>query len=150
QDSLEQAYDDQFIETCQDWVVPYIGDLVGARGVFEFPGAAFSARALVADTLDLRRRKGTVSALEKLARDVTGWEANVVEYFLLLATTQYMNHIRLGNQSFSNVRNAGRCLLNTPFDPYAHTADVRNIARRRGKYNIPNIGIFAWRIPSQP
>ena len=31
EDDLEQLYDDQFIETCAEWVVPYIGDLVGYR-----------------------------------------------------------------------------------------------------------------------
>ena len=28
---IAQRYDDWFIETCEDWAVPYIGDLVGAR-----------------------------------------------------------------------------------------------------------------------
>src|SRR5262249_22221010 len=32
EEDLDRAYDDQFIETCVEWVVPYIGDLVGARG----------------------------------------------------------------------------------------------------------------------
>ncbi len=32
--------------------------------------------------------------IETLARDVTGWPARVVEYFELLATTQYLNHLR--------------------------------------------------------
>jgi hypothetical protein len=150
EESLFQAYDDQFIETCQDWVVPYIGDVVGARGLFVFPNANFSQRAEVADTLSNRQRKGTVSVLERLARDVTGWDANVVEYFLSLATTQYMNHVRLDSLATANVRDADQQLLNTPFDSNAHTAEVRNIANRRGKYNIPNIGIFLWRIPDNP
>lgn len=150
EESLYRAYDDQFIETCQEWVVPYIGDLVGARGLFVFPNAQFSLRAEVADTLTNRRRKGTISVLERLARDVTGWDANVVEYFLFLATSQYMNHIRTDNLSIADVRDADQQLLNTSFDVYAHTADVRNIAKRRGKYNIPNIGIFLWRIPDNP
>ena len=29
EDTIEQLYDDQFIETCAPWVVPYIADLVG-------------------------------------------------------------------------------------------------------------------------
>ncbi|HEY3628994.1 MAG TPA: hypothetical protein VGL00_22085 [Terracidiphilus sp.] len=150
EESLWQGYDDQFIETCQEWAVPYIADLVAARGLFVFPNANFSLRAEVADTLTNRRRKGTISVLERIARDFTGWDANVVEYFLQLATTQYMNHIRPGNLAFADVRNAEQRLLNTPFDPDAHTADVRNIASGRGKYNLPNIGIFLWGIPSNP
>jgi hypothetical protein len=33
EENLDQLYDDQFIETCGDWVVPYIGDLIGYRSL---------------------------------------------------------------------------------------------------------------------
>ena len=149
EEDLDQLYDDQFIETCAEWLVPYIGDLVSARRVFVFPGARFTERAFVANTMAYRRRKGTASMLEQLARDVTGWNANVVEYFQLLATTQYMNHIRLENESLAEIRYSEPMeFVSTPFDKLAHTADVRRISSRRGKYNIPNIGIFLWRINS--
>jgi hypothetical protein len=148
-DNLEQLYDDFFIETCAEWVVPYIGDLIGARGISVFPGASFTDRAFVANTMSYRRRKGTGSVLEQLARDVTDWGASVVEYFQLLATTQYMNHIRLENLSFSNIGDSTSLeFVNTPFEKLARTADVRRIEPRRGKYNIPNIGIFLWRLGS--
>ncbi len=147
EEDLDQLHDDLFIETCAKWVVPYIGDLVGARKVFAFPGARFSERAFVANTMAYRRRKGTAAILEQLARDVTGWNANVVEYFQLLASTQYLNHIRPENLSVAGVRHSEPLeFISTPFDKVAHTADVRRIASRRGKYNIPNIGIFLWRI----
>jgi len=149
EEDLARAYDDQFIETCAEWVVPYIGDLVGARSLVEFRGARFSQRALVANTIALRRRKGTAAALEQLARDVTGWDASVVEYFQLLATTQYLNHLRPDNLAFADLRHSPRLdYLNTPFDRTARTADVRSIESRRGKYNIPNIGVFLWRLGS--
>ena len=32
-DDLDQLYDDQFIETCAPWVIPYIGDLIGYQSV---------------------------------------------------------------------------------------------------------------------
>src|SRR3954454_5385682 len=89
EENLEQAYDDQFIETCAEWVVPYIGDLVGTRALVTWEGAPFSQRAQVANTIAYRRRKGAASVLEQLARDVTGWDASVVEFFQLLSTTQY-------------------------------------------------------------
>src|SRR5438067_6667971 len=94
EDNLTQLYDDQFIETCAEWVVPYIGDLVGVRGLVPFPRSTFTRRAEVADAIAARRRKGTAYMLERLARDVTRWDAHVVEYFQVLATTQYMNHLR--------------------------------------------------------
>jgi hypothetical protein len=149
EENLEQLYDDQFIETCAEWAVSYIGDLVGTRGLIEIPGSSFSQRGEVANTIAYRRRKGTASILEQLARDVTGWNASVVEYFQLLATTQYLNHLRPENQAFTAVRNwKVPEYINTPFDKTTRTADVRRIEKKRGKYNIPNIGIYLWRIDS--
>jgi hypothetical protein len=148
EEDLEQLYDDQFIETCAEWVVPYIGDLVGARGITAIEGARYSQRAEVANTIGFRRRKGTASMLEELARSVTQWDAAVVEYFLLLATTQSMLHVRPENLSFASIRNRDHEYRNTPFDRTAHNAEVRNIARGSGRYNIPNIGIHLFPIQS--
>lgn len=150
QESLYQSYDDLFIETCQEWVVPYIGDLVGSRGLSDFPGTSYSLRAAVADTIGNRRRKGTAYGLEQLAHDVTGWPANVVEYFQLLCTTQFMNHIRPQNLSMADIRRADWGLPETPFDTKARTADVRSISAGLGKFNIPNIGIYLWRLLAEP
>jgi hypothetical protein len=150
-ENLEQLYDDQFIETCAEWAVPYIGDLIGTRGLLSITDAPFSQRPVVANTISYRRRKGTASVVEQLARDVTQWNANVVEYFKLLATTQYMNHLRPDNLSMADLRDwRSLTYLNTPFDKVAHTADVRRVESKRGKYNIPNLGIFLWRIGACP
>ncbi|RZM03586.1 MAG: hypothetical protein EOO88_56435, partial [Pedobacter sp.] len=147
ENNLDQLYDDQFIETCAEWVVPYIGDLVGSRDLLTIPGATFSERAQVANTLAYRRRKGTASVIEQLARDTTGWPVNVVEYFQQLATTQYLNHLRPKNIAVATVKKPLlRELAQTPFNAYTHTVDVRSISSGRGKYNIPNIGIHVWRI----
>lgn len=149
EEDLAQLYDDQFIETCAEWVVPYIGDLVGTRGLFSWPDATFSNRAQVANTLAYRRRKGTASVLEQLARDVTGWDANVVEFFQLLATTEYMKHLRPTHFATPDLRHWEDLeRIGTPFDRVSHTADVRHIESGRGRYNIPNIGIFLWRLGS--
>ena len=143
EEDLEQLYDDQFIETCAEWVVPYIGDLVGARGLFVFPNAAFSQRAQVANTLAYRRRKGTAAVLEQLARDVTMWDASVVEYFQLLATTQYMNHIRSSNRATPDLRHWDLLeRIDSPFDGVARTPNMRLIEHERGKHNIPNLSLI--------
>ena len=80
-ESLAQMHDDLFIETCAEWVVPYIGDLIGYESLHSVVPAVASPRAEVAHTIALRRRKGTALVLEQLARDVTGWDAKAVEYF---------------------------------------------------------------------
>jgi hypothetical protein len=147
EEDLEALYDNLFIETCAEWVVPYIGDLIGVRGISAFPGASFTQRAFVANTMAYRRRKGTAAMLEQLARDVTDWDASVVEYFQRLATTQYMNHIRLDNFAVASLHDSAVLeTISTPFDSVTRTADVRRIESRRGKYNIPNVGIFLWRL----
>jgi len=147
EENLDQLYDDQFIETCAPWAVPYIGDLIGYRLLHGRAPGAGSRRAEVAHTIAFRRRKGTASMLEQLARDVTGWNARVVEFFQLLATTQYMNHVRPGNRVAPSLRDVDALeWIGTAFDPVPRTLDVRRIASRRGRYNIPNVGIFLWRI----
>jgi len=149
EEDLAQLYDDQFVETCAEWVVPYIGNLVGARGINDPTGrsSAFSERALVANTLRLRRRKGTAAVLEQLAHDVTNWDARVVEFFQLLATTQSMKRLRPELRVTPDLRDVALLEeIGTPFDAVPRTVDVRRIESGRGHYNIPNVGIFLWRL----
>ncbi len=142
---IDELYDNQFIETCAPWVIPYIGDLIGYQAVHGVAPAVASPRAEVAHTISFRRRKGTVLVLEQLARDVTGWGAHAVEFFQVLADTQYMNHIRPRAHYAPDLRGwEPRTYMNSGFDRTAHTVDVRRIAVERGRYNIQNIGIFLW------
>ena len=69
-ENIEALYQDFFIDTCDDWVVPYIADLLGTT---HLKGDPRTLRADVADTIALRRRKGTLSAMERLAANLTGW-----------------------------------------------------------------------------
>lgn len=147
EEDLEQLYDDHFIETCADWAVPYIGDLIGYRGLHGVAAKVSSPRAEVANTIGYRRRKGTASVLEQLAGDVTGWNARCVEFFQLLATTQYLNHLRPDHPAMADLRRQATLqYLETPFDRTAHTVNVRRISGGRGKHNIPNVGLFFWRL----
>lgn len=145
---IEGLYENWFLETCDEWVVPYLGDLLGVRGLHAIAGAGvFSQAPYVANTLSYRRRKGTAAVLEQLAHDTTGWSAHAVEYFTLLATTQHMNHVRLFNHRTPDLRRTDALeLVDTAFDSAAHTLDVRHIATRGGRHNIPNVGIFLWRL----
>lgn len=156
---LDQLYDDQFIETCAPWVVPYIGDLIGFTPLRplappEAPGTVAATRAEVADTIGLRRRKGTLGMLEQLCSDVTGWPGVAVEFFGRLATAQYVrNHLRPGD-AIADVHSPMSALdIGGAFDRPPRTADVRRIDRAtggRGRYNIPNIGLFVWRLKAYP
>jgi hypothetical protein len=147
EEDLAQLYDDQFIETCADWVVPYIGDLIGHRQLHGVTPQISSPRAEVADTLALRRGKGTTATLELLTRDVTNWEALVVEQFERLATTPSLNHLRPDTPTFIKVRGAERAERPAgPFDRNVRLAEMRNPARRGEATNISNVTIFLWRL----
>ncbi len=147
EEDIEQLYDDQFIETCADWVAPYIGDLIGYRPLHGATAAVASPRAEVANTIAYRRRKGTALMLEQLARDLTDWPAHAAEFFEQLATTQYIKHIRLHAPATAAVRDeAALRLAGGAFNAVAHTAEVQRPESRTGRYNIANVGLFLWRL----
>lgn len=171
--NIEQLWNNFFIETCDRWAVPYIGDLVGnnllhdtsridtpdtAHELFPDlmgrdlrPPIAVRNRVDVAKTIYYRRRKGTLPMLEELARDVTGWATHAVAFFELLNTTQNLNHLRLQSLDCPDLRRVEPLdRLNGPFDTISHTVDVRPIGQDEGWYNIKNIGFFLWRLNSYP
>lgn len=142
-----QHYDDLFIETCAEWVVPYIGDLVAndllydasrhddartagrlfgelARNDLRAP-VGVRVRADVAQTIAYRRRKGTPAMLEELARNVTGWPVRLVECFELLDWPQHLEHLR-PRAALLDVRSPERCeRASGPFSDAVRTVDVR-------------------------
>jgi hypothetical protein len=160
--NIESLYHDFFIETCDDWVVPYIADLLGTS---HLSGDPWSLRAEVADTIVLRRRKGTLAAVERLTYDLTGWGVHAVELRRNLAWSQHLNHQRPdaggeppyaapagGRFTFAfggtaTVRDpATLSLIGSPFDPFAHLPDLRPPASGNVRYNLPNLAIFLWRL----
>ena len=77
--SDDRLWDDVFIDLCDDWAVPYLGDLVGTRLVSALDTRG--RRVDVAKTIYYRRRKGTPRVLEELIGDITGWDGTVIESF---------------------------------------------------------------------
>ncbi|MGD2113907.1 MAG: phage tail protein [Acidobacteriota bacterium] len=153
EEDVERLYESCFIETCDEWVVPYLADLLGMTGLEDERSAVVSQRARVANALRYRRRKGTPAALEGLVHDVTGWRARVVELYELLATTQHLAHPRvqprLGRGALFDLRSArDPHPLGGPFETAAHTADVRSITAGEGRYNLGNLALFVWRLDS--
>jgi hypothetical protein len=146
---LDRLYDNWFIETCEEWLVPYLGDLLGVHPFHQGDSRQYSLRAYVANTIAYRRRKGTLAVLEQLARDITGWPAKGVEFFQLLTGTQHVRHPRPGKGGSLKVCGKGARdgleLLGGPFERAAHTADVSRTAAGRRRYAIPKVGLFLWR-----
>ena len=72
--NIALLYNSWFIDSCPDWAVPYIADLVGldeAMTGTDSPGL----RALVANTVGYQRRRGTLATLGHVASAITGWPA---------------------------------------------------------------------------
>ena len=150
-DDITGLYQNWFIETCDEWVVPYIGQLLGVQGISATGNAGFSQRGFVANTIGYRRSKGTAAVLERLGHDITGWSAHAVEFFELLQGTQYINHVRPSAQVSASLHDAGAlALVNGPFDTFAHSAEVRHIDNGRGRYDVANVAVFLWRIGAYP
>ncbi len=85
--SIDRLWEDQSVETCDSWVVPYIADLLATNLVPSMD--ARGQRLDVANTIFYRRRKGTVALLEQLAHDVTGYETRVIEFFRRLSRNRH-------------------------------------------------------------
>lgn len=144
---VDRLWDDLFIETCRDWVVPYIGDLVGNNLLHD---AGAQARVDVAKTVYYRRRKATLPMLEELARDITGWGAHAVEFFQLLGWTQHLDHLRV-QAGWPDLRDLDAMdRIDGPFDAVSHSVDVRPPSTVEGWHNIPTIGFFLYRLQSYP
>src|SRR5271165_3937559 len=85
--SIDRLWEDQSIEACDDWVIPYIADLLATNLVQSLD--ARGQRIDVAKTIYYRRRKGTLAVLEEIAANITGWDVKVVECFRRMARTRH-------------------------------------------------------------
>lgn len=151
EEDIRRLYDDQFIETCAPWLTAYIGDLIGFRPIHGVTAGIANPRTLVAGEIARRKRKGTVVALEALARDVTGWPAHAVEYFQRLIWTQNMNHVRAHSSGTPALGRPDPLRpLDRAFDTSARTLAVGRIQPGEGRHNVRNIGIQLWRLTALP
>ncbi|HEY4030720.1 MAG TPA: hypothetical protein VGM25_10275 [Caulobacteraceae bacterium] len=174
--SIDRLWENQSIETCDDWVVPYIGDLLATRLVSCLDARA--QRVDVAKTIYYRRRAGTLGLLEELAADIAGRDARAVEFFRRLGRTRHQFDPAIGPVptftpgsapgsaviqalagacsgtpagGFADLRNAYAAANSAgAFDEYAHTADLRRGAQSSGWHNISHLGVFIWWLQSFP
>jgi hypothetical protein len=146
--NLDSLWRDFYIDSCQDWVIPYIADLVDT-GILFNEGAR--NRADVKNTMKWRRQKGTLAGLEDIASEITGWGARGVEMMTRIVRTQNLNHLRpqaLHTLDFSNGSRLSR--LRTPFDLASHNLDIRPSDSGVGLYQVAGVALSEWTIPSQP
>lgn len=153
--SHDRLWSDQFIALCEDWAVPYLGDLVATRLVSALNKRG--RRVDVAKTIYYRRRKGTPRILEELCGDITGWEGKVVEEFKRLSRFRhgldplpgplkgrYSGTMPGGVADLRDARIS--MLVDSAFDEYYHTADVRRHSGTNGRHNIPKLAFHLYRL----
>lgn len=163
QKDVETLYDNWFIETCEPWVVPYIGDLLGVRGLADSKHFVFSQRTQVANTIAYRRRKGTATTLARVAQDATGWYAHAVPGVDSLALTYSLRHPRPVLRRTLDLRDEEA--LDDPRSPFsllARTADLRGPAPGidggvaavapggPGLAGLSTLAVHLWRLQAYP
>ena len=155
--SNDRLWDDQFIDLCAEWAVPYIGELVATRLVSALN--LRERRVDVAKTIYYRRRAGTPRILEELIADITGWEGKLVEEFRRLGRMRHgldprpqpLAGLLTGTLpgGWANLRSAhGAELADSPFDEFHHTPDVRRPRGRDGRFGIAKLGFHLYRLAS--
>jgi hypothetical protein len=149
---LDALWDDFFIETCQDWVVPYLGALIGTN-MLPQPIDARSNRLDVWSTIDWRRTKGTPLMLAALSQAISGWNSDLAEFFELLGWSQNMNHVRLDRPLNPDLRDSFKLsLLGRASDPFDRAADFKSagpLAQARISRCSLGIGVAAWSTPDR-
>ena len=128
QADVETTWDNWFVETAEEWLVPYLGQALGVTVARDIGAIAFSRRAFVANTLRYRRGKGTPAMVELLARDLTNYPTRVVEFFTRMAWNEALNH-QTGRAATLDIRaTAALERLSGPFGEVGRTGEGRRIA----------------------
>jgi hypothetical protein len=152
---IDTLYANWFIDTCEEWAIPYIAELLGVYPPGETAPLFPTQRRQVANTIAYRRRKGSPAILEQVIRDVSGWYVCAVEYRQLLAITQHLSNLQPQRGRTLDLHPlASLAALEGPFDTAAHTIDIRGAVRLQnfrslpGKYDSNALGLFVWRLQS--
>ncbi|HLM87171.1 MAG TPA: hypothetical protein VK272_13390 [Solirubrobacteraceae bacterium] len=155
---IDQLYQNWFIETCEDDLVPYFAQLVGLDlGPVPASGGDFAAagtnatwrRREVADAIADRRRKGSFSVLEQLAFDATGWPARALELTNTTLATQSIRFPTIGHRRSIDMRDGDALdVLDTPLSRAAPLADVRRLSSHRtpGGTVPGGVAVWLWRL----
>lgn len=152
----EQQLADHFIDSAQDWVIPYLADLVGTSVLFTGDASRVRELALrnrddVKNTLHWRRQKGTLAGLEGLTRDIGGFGVLAVEMFERVAWQQNLVHVKRAARFALDLRQGEAVAAAvTPFSQARALADLRPAGPRSGWHRPNQVVLFEWPLASFP
>jgi hypothetical protein len=150
--SIDRLWADSRIDEADDWAIPYIGALVGARRLNALNRAA--QRANVGRTILYRRRLGTVRLAELLADDIADWDAVASEAFRRLIRHWHMLDggpqpgpiTRTPQWGYADLRSVRiDSVIDRAHDDVSHYADVRRHRGVLGRYNIAKVNLHLFR-----
>ena len=142
---IDSLFNNFFINSCDEWVIPYIADLIAAKVV---PNSSLNSRLDVQNTIRWRKVKGTQMGLVDLIRNTINANAKVKEAFRYCSS---FSHLAFGAtdiavnkpHNFVNLRDQDALSnIDTENDSMPHTIDVREPTQTNGWYNIKNILTF--------
>jgi hypothetical protein len=140
---IARLYENWFIETCDEWVIPYLGDLLGTVPLNWAISGTAGERAYTAHTLAYRRQKGTLPVLRSLSRHVTQWPAAAVESSRHLGRSVHLAAASAKVPKRPDLRRShtltdlGGALLRG-----AHSLDLS------GRHAPKDVTLFLWRLRS--
>ncbi len=142
--SIEELHADLFIDTANDWVLPYLAEMVGTVLIFE---DADRNRRDVRETVGWRRRKGTPPMLQELASLLAEQTVVTHEGWKLVQMTQDLDLVRPSRvlPELTDPRIAEKA--SGPLTDTAHLVDVRAIGKRTGKFHP--LHVFHWAHPTR-
>lgn len=150
--SVDRLWADTRADEADDWAIPYIGALIGARPVNALNRAG--QRVNLARTILYRRRQGTVRLTELLADDIADWDAIASEGFLRVIRHWHMldggpepgRITRSPQWGYADLRNVRISdVLDTGHDDLAHFPDFRRHRGLSGRYGIPKVNLHLYR-----
>ena len=121
---MDDLWDNFFVDTADDWVVPYIGALLGTNLL---PNEVEQSQRLdVRNTIPWRRSKGTPAQLAAVVSATTGWRSEVVEFLGSMLWVQSLRHLRMARPVTVSMRDRfALSRLGHADDPFLHSPDVR-------------------------
>lgn len=142
--NIEELHADLFIDSANDWVLPYLARMVGTDLVF--PDAAAN-RLDIRGTVAWRRRKGTPAMLEDMGGDLTDQLVVTQEGWKRVMLAQDLNLLR-------EERVVPDCRApvlaeqaDGPLDATWHAVDVRGISAHTGRYHPRQV--YHWVHPTR-
>jgi hypothetical protein len=137
-------YDDWFVETAQPEMLPYLAEPLAISDLAALAAGGGDVRAVIANIVGYRQRKGTAGALQDFARDATGWAVRVVDGLQSTAANVRVDGQNATFDGYVDVRRGAP--QNSDIDAQPRTGhDVRNAIA-----GLRSVRVDVWRMKAAP